>query len=361
MTGNTITKDDNSYWGYEDYGLNAVAKINYNGLFEYIIGLDQQKFSGVDDVWRIGKQKEKVNASFFQLRTTQKLFNNTLIALGVRNNKATNMDNSIVWNLTGKHSFNEDLYFQGNLGSSFRMPEALFLNEYYDDDKDGIPDGGWFAIGNPNLEPEKSKNINLSIGGNMHFPGINQAVSYEFIAFKRDITHYIDSYVPIVIAGIEGESFTNSDDEVNVDGFEIMAAVNLIENVKTQFSYTNTRAKFNGHGPQVTSIPKEEAKLKIDYRHPTNAYGVALTMNHVGEVNARRNKKRGNYTVADLSAFYKTGAENGHTFTFRLENLTNKEYITRVDRGTLDASDLSYLFGNLGMKRTLHFSYKYQF
>ncbi|MBL4821256.1 MAG: hypothetical protein JKY98_09765 [Gammaproteobacteria bacterium] len=83
LTGGLVIRNNRSYWGYEDYGFNAMAKINYGGGLEYILGFDQQRFSGEDDVWRIADQEEKVNATFVQVRTTNELFENTALALGV--------------------------------------------------------------------------------------------------------------------------------------------------------------------------------------------------------------------------------------------------------------------------------------
>ena len=84
-------------------------------------------------------------------------------------------------------------------------------------------------------------------------------------------------------------------------------------------------------------------------------------MNHVGDFNARRGQQRGNYTVMDLSGYYFLGAEQEHQLVLRVENLTDKKYASRVDRGTRDATGSSCLFDNLGMNRTIHASYTYDF
>lgn len=357
LNGSTRYINNKDYWGYEDYGFNAMSKFNFGGNFEYVLGIDRQSFSGEDDVYRIGNKKEHVTAPFVQIRSTEELLSNTTFALGVRNNQASNMDDSTVWNLTGKHYFSENLYFQGNVGTSFRLPdaEALFVNEYYDEDSDGVPDGGFFTIGNPNLEPEKSENYNLALGGQLH------NVSYEFTYFSRDITNYIDSYVPLVIGGVEGESFINSNDEVNMDGYELVAAVPLGTAWSANLSHTRTKARFNGSGPQLTSIPKQESKVRLDYRSAQRPFGLSLTSNLVGDINGRRGVARGDYVVTDLSAFYNLGSSEQHQIVLRLENLTDEEYATRIDRGTADLTGLGYNFANLGMERTLHLAYTYRF
>jgi vitamin B12 transporter len=357
VTGALTTINNNTYWGYEDHGANAMAKFNFDNGFEYVVGLDHQNFSGTDDVWRIGDQEEEVNAVFGQIRTTEELMENTALALGVRRNEASNINSSTVWNLSGKHNFTAMFYIRGNAGTSFRLPdaEALFLNEYYDADNDGVPDGGWFAIGNPNLKPEKSENINIALGG------LINNLSYELIGFSRDITNYIDSYVPLTIAGVVGESFINSNDQVEVDGFEFVASYPLNDQWNTNFSYNNTSSELNGDGVQLTGIPESEVKIRLDFTSISMPYGLSFALNHVGDLNARRGEKRGNYTVMDLSGYYNLGSEEQHQFVFRIENLADKEYASRVDRGTLDATGTSYLYDNLGMSRTFHASYNYRF
>lgn len=356
LDGGQRIVNNGDYWGYEDYGFNAMSKINPGGNFEYVLGIDHQNFSGEDDVYRIGNQKEYVTAPFLQIRSTPELFENTSFAVGLRNNQASNMDDSTVWNITGKHYLNESLYIQGNIGTSFRLPdaEALFVNEYYDDNNDGIPDD-YFTIGNPELEPEKSENINLAIGGQF------SNIDYELTYFSRDITNYIDSYVPLTIAGIEGESFVNSSDEVNMDGMEFSALIPLSPVWSTQVSHTRIKARFNDQGPQLTGIPDRESKLALNYRSQSRPFGFSITNNLVGDINGRRNVERGDYLVTDLSAFYALGDNEQHQFVVRLENAMDEEYVTRIDRGTEDATGLGYNYGNLGMARTWHIAYTYKF
>jgi len=355
LTGGSDVRDVDTYWGYEDYGLNVLMEYSPGGRFEYVLGLDNQNFSGQDDVWRIADQREKVNAVFAQLRTSEALFDNTLLALGVRNNRPSNSESATVWNLSGKHDFNSSWYLQGNVGTAFRLPdaEALFLNEYYDDNGDGVPDGGWFAIGNPDLKAEESRNLNLSLGG------VFGRLSFELTGFKRDITNYIDSYVAVTIGGVVGETFVNSDDEVNIEGLELVTRMPLADSLKVQLSLTETRARFNDQGEQLKDIPERELKLGLSYQQPGSPWGGALTANYVGDINDRETRE--SYTVTDLSGFYFLGAGQQHRVTLRLENITDKHYATRIDKGTEDKTGSAYLYRNLGVGRTLHLAYNYQF
>ncbi len=358
VTGELRTVNDKSYWGYDDYGLNAMAKLSPgNGPLEYVFGVDHQSFSGSDDVWRIADQKEDVTAVFTQLRTTSRLMEDTTLAFGIRENAPSNAESATVWNISGKHDFTDRFYIRGNIGTSFRLPdaEALFLNEYYDDDNDGVPDGGWFAIGNPNLKPERSENVNIAVGGRA---GV---LDYELIHFDREISDYIDSYVPLEINGVVGESFVNSDDTVEVDGFEFIAAVGIGAKWGIDFGYTSTDSQLNGDGIQLTGIPESELKLGVSFAAADLPAGFNVSIDHVGDINARRGVIRGNYTVLDISAYMSLGGDERHQIAVRLENATDEEYSSRVDLGTVDSTGNSYLYDNLGMRRTLHASYTLRF
>ena len=357
VTGDLQTVNDGDYWGYDDHGFNAMAKLSFDGPLEYVVGLDHQNFSGSDDVWRIADLEEKVNAVFGQVRTTPRLMQNTTIAFGVRENDPSNAESVSVWNLSGKHDFTDRFYIRANVGTSFRLPdaEALFLNEIYDDDNDGVPDGGWFAVGNPNLKPEQSENINIGLGGQAG------TMTYELIRFDREITDYIASYVPLIIAGVEGESFINTSDEVQVDGWEFIGQVPIGERLAASFALTTTNSELNGNGVQLTGIPESEIKLGLTYEPSSFPLGFNVAIDRVGDINARPGQIRGDYTVVDLSAFVNLGAGDEHQLVFRLENATDEEYTSRVDSGTLDATGTSYLYDNLGMSRTLHAGYTRRF
>lgn len=356
VTGDIRVRDDKTYWGYEDFGMNAMVKLNLVEGFEYVLGVDHQSFSGEDDVWRIADQQERVGAVFAQIRTTGALFQDTVFAFGVRRNQASNVGSSSVWNLSGQHDFSESFYLRASLGTSFRLPDAemLFLSEFYDDNADGVPDGGWFATGNPDLKPEQSRNVNIGAGG------ILGDVNYEVIGFKRKITDYIASYVPLIIAGVEGESFINTEDEVDVEGVEFISTLILSPSWNANLSATYTKAELNSNGTQLTEIPKTEGKLRLGYEPPSLPWGAAVSLNYVGDVNTRRGQKRGNYTVIDVSAYYQWGGDLRHRIVLRVENVGNKIYTTRVDSGTRDIGG-SYLYRSIGPGRMLHLGYSYLF
>jgi len=205
------------------------------------------------------------------------------------------------------------------------------------------------------LKPEQSENFNLGIGGNIG------SLSYELIGYRRTITDYIASYVPIIIEGVEGESFENSDDEVNIDGFELLLSMEFNSDWSGHFSYSSNSSELNEDGTQLTGVPESEIKMGLDFVPLNQSFGINLSLNHVGDFNARRGEMRGNYTVADLSGYYVLGDNDEHRIGLRIENLADEVYAARVDRGNLDSTGATYIFDNLGVDRTLHINYNYGF
>src|SRR5690606_29560318 len=185
-------------------------------------------------------------------------------------------------------------------------------------------------------------------------------VSWELIGFDRRISDYIAAYVPWSIAGVEGESFINSADTVKVRGWELIAVLPVSADLSLQASYNRTQARLNDAGPQLVGIPEAELKLRADYQPQGRPFGLSLTLNKVGDLMERRSQERGGYSLLDLSGFYTFGRGGNQQLVLRVENLSDREYATRVEVGTLDRGG-SYLYDNLGMERTFHASYRFSF
>ena len=116
---------------------------------EYFAGYDFQNYSGRDDVLLIAQRTERVNALFGQIRTAPELIDRTTLALGVRYNNASNSDDATVWNLSGRYDFTPAFFARAGVGTAFRYPDAYQL--FAIDDS--------CCIGNPNLKPERSTNV----------------------------------------------------------------------------------------------------------------------------------------------------------------------------------------------------------
>lgn len=327
---------DPEFWGFEDQGLNVMARLNVNRGFEYQVGFEQQRYSGEDQVLLIAPQTEEVNALFAQIRTTSDLLANTQIALGARHNDPSVGPDATVWNLSGRHDFSDVLYLRATGGTAFRLPDAYEL--YAIDPND--------TFGNPELKPEKSRNIEIGLGG--RYSRAQMPFSWELIGFKRTVEDLITAGATTQI---------NSENEVRVEGAEAILAAGLTDAWVLNFDYTYTQARERGSSLQIRRVPETFAKIGVEYR-PQARFGGNLSLLHVGDVfetstggAGRRNY--GDYFVADLAGYFFLDAEREQRIGVRLENILDEEYATVVSSPNATEA--------LGTPRTLHVTYSYHF
>ncbi len=328
---------DPEFWGYTDSGFNLMTKLSLNRGFEYFLGFDQQQYSGEDQVWEIAPQTEHVNAVYAQIRTTPDLLKNTQIALGARYNEPSAGPEATVWNLSGRHDFANGLYVRATGGTAFRLPDAYQLYSA----EPGEP------LGNPDLKPERSQNIEAGIGGGMALAG--RPFSWEFIGFKRTVEDLITEDYDINL-------IVNTDAEVKVEGAEAVLAVGLANAWSLNFDHTYARAREAGSDLQIRRIPENLTKLGLDF-HPEAQYGGAVSLVYTGSVyetgTGVGRRQYGNYPVADLSAFLYVDAARTQRLGLRVENAFDEDYATSLV--SPNATE------NLGTPRTFHLSYSYNF
>ncbi|HZL92608.1 MAG TPA: TonB-dependent receptor plug domain-containing protein, partial [Vicinamibacterales bacterium] len=103
LTGTQTVNYLDTFWGFEDYGVTASARIRTGGAVEYTVGYDYQNFWGNDEVWLIEDKTETANAVYGQIRSAESAFANTDLAFGVRYNTTSGNADATVWNLSGQH------------------------------------------------------------------------------------------------------------------------------------------------------------------------------------------------------------------------------------------------------------------
>ena len=363
--GGTTLVDDNLFWGFEDKGLNVLAKMNFGGGFEYVAGYDFQQYSGRDDVLLIREQEEEVHAVFAQVRTTDDLIKNGSFAAGVRYND-TGGSTKTVWNVSGRYDFSPQLYVQGIAGTSFLLPtaEQLYAVDPFD------------PLGNPNLEPEESKSINASIGGAIDPDG---AFSWQVTGFARDVDNLISDaafadvgldpavlYPDIDPSFYANGIFFNVPGKVQVRGFELTALADLSNGWTGQASYTNTKSETDSSNAQLARIPKDFFKAGVGYESPDSGWGAGASLLYTGEQRANvtgfGSQNYGDYTVVDLTAHMFIDAAQKHKLTARLENAFDENYATRANSALVDGSTTDrFLYHFRGVPQTFHVTYTYAF
>ncbi len=366
ITGQTIS-DLNTYWGFEDKGINALAKLTPGGPFEYVIGYDFQQYSGKDDVLLIAEQEEEVNAFFGQIRSTDDLIKNGSFALGVRHNESSG-SNKTVWNASGRYDFTSWLYAQANAGTSFLLPTA---EQLYAIDP-------FSTLGNPNIEAEEAENYNVGLGGEF---GMGPAFAWQVTYFTRDIDNRIQfadcdasvaatdcaTLFPNLDPSYFNEGvYVNLPGTVEVRGFELSGTVDFNNGFSAIASYTDAKSNVEG-GAQLVRVPRSYGKVGASYEAESGVWGADASVLWVGKIeNTVAGFGRlayGDYVVADLAAHVFIDADQKHKLTARVENLFDETYRTALGSALVDGTQTSrrFLVGTVGAPRTLHVSYSYAF
>jgi vitamin B12 transporter len=228
------------------------------------------------------------------------------------------------------------------VGTSFRLPTA---EELYAIDP--------FELGNPNLNPEKARNANVSIGGSLPL-ATGGAFNWELIGFFRNVTDLISTET-----NDEGvDVFLNVPGKVKVRGEQLVLSSALGSLFTARASYTHNSSE-DPDGAQISRIPRSVVQAALDFAQPGGRFGASMVANHVGDV-ASSGVAYGNYTVFDFSARYFLDEARHHRLGARLENAFDREY-GRPGTGFRDSDDSPYSVRNVGTPRLLTVSYTYNY
>ena len=341
VTGDLRTVNNDTYWGYDDYGVTAMTRVETDSGFDFAAGYEHQRFSGSDDVLLIADQTESVNAFFGQIRTNDKLLATTKMALGIRHNSPSGDGEVTVGNFSLRHDFNDSFYLRGSAGTSFRLPDAWQL---YGNDP-------CCTQGNPDLKGEKSRNANVAIGGQ-----VEAGLRWEIIAFWREVDDLI---------GVADGMRVNTDRQVDFDGWEFNLAYAFNRDWSASINYVTTSAEAQGSSEQITDVPEGILKANLSYQSAEAPIEFNVSLLNVGDLydsvsGGIGRMEHGGYTVVDLGAAYRFGKGDRHRIGFRLENALDEDYASSLGRGIMDVDGSSYPYANRGTPRTIHVAYAYR-
>lgn len=344
-----------AFWGYNDYGVNALAKYQLAKGVEVYGGYDMQRYGGRDDVLVITQNEETTQAAFGQLRLTPELIPKLHFAAGFRSSFPDVGRSATIWNASGQYDLTDFLYLKGDAGTNFRLPtaEELFANDPQDE------------RGNRNLLPEESTSVNMSFGGRFVLGEV--PIHWEFTGFKRDIKHLI-TYASF--DGATGQSvFGNTAGVVHVTGGEVQVDAALSNALNATASFEGNSAG-NATVSQLDLVPQSVAKASVDYHPAQLPLGLTASWSYTGKVQVAVLGKElpyGNYSVFDLSGRYFLDPARRHTLNLSLQNLFDTQY-GKPAKGCLDVStdkptacSAPYVYYNRGLPRTVRVSYSYKF
>jgi vitamin B12 transporter len=353
---------NNAFWGFDDYGVNMLGQYKLNQNWTLLGGVDYQNYNGEDQVFLIKHQTEYVIAPFAQVRYDAPVMNGLRLAAGVRRNEVKGNGDATVWNVSGDLQVNDYLHVRGQVGTSFRLPDAYEL----------------FVVdpcceqGNPNLKGEESTNYELGLGGQ------GKTFSWELTAFHRKIDDLIQiieipenrpvgqrvGHLDSEDCGIVApagcyDTFDNNGAPVTAEGAEFTLNMQLMPSLSATFDWTHSKTEVDGGGGQIADTPKDTAKLIFDWAPMDMPFAGGLSVNYVGDT-VGRGQSYGNYTVVDLNARWYLDRDRKQKIGVRVENVTDEEYFTGIGRGTRDTGG-SYLYPNLGRNRSYSINYSVDF
>ncbi len=135
--------------------------------------------------------------------------------------------------------------------------------------------------GNPDLKPERSKGLNVSLGGS---PGGAQGMlHWEVTAFARDINDLID-YSEVFADPVTNQYvFENVPGTVKVRGAALDLTGSFSQDFSAGLSYTHNHARLDDGG-QLSRIPEDVTKASVDFHPASSRFGATIAVNYVGNV-----------------------------------------------------------------------------
>jgi outer membrane cobalamin receptor len=344
-TGALDTIDDHDPWVFDDRGINVLAEYKLTDTVTLVGGYDFQKYDGMDAVFLIGSQSEEVHAPFAQVRLDT---GGLSVAAGVRANFPSDGQNKTVWNVSGRYTMPSGFYLRGQVGTSFRLPDAY---ELYVIDP-------CCETGNPNLVAEDSFNSEFGVGVSRGM------LSAEVLGFYRKTKHLID--ITYDLPQYPDGFIINTDAAVKAWGGEAVVSAQLNDVFGVTLDYTHSEVEASGTNEQIQDIPRDLAKAILTASAPGGRFGGSIALEWVGDVwdsvaGGIGRVEHGNYVVADLSAYAFIDADHHHRIAVRLENAFDTDYATGVIRVRRDADDSSYPAAQRGTPITGHVTYQLTF
>lgn len=327
--GGRNVRNNNDYWGFIDWGVQAEGKAELPGGHVLVVGSDNQWFKGQDDVLVIDDNKAQAHALYTQLRPQIDALPNWHPSVGVRHEAMSGGDSATVGMLTSLYDLNDHWALRGQYGTAYKLPNAeqLFVNEPGDE------------IGNRNLKPEKSRNAELGID----YKGLlgERDFSASVTLFKRKITDLIT---------LDDVQWVNGQGQLQMRGFEADAKLALNDQWSLQADMTRNLTE-SRTGVTINDIPSFFARSRIGFESENRLWGAGTAIRYIRDITSSKNVEYGHYSVVDADAYRYLDAAHQHRLSLLVENLFDRDYVTSR------ASNVD----NLGRPFTSEVRYTYRF
>lgn len=313
--GNAYKQDKNIQWNGQYYGQGFDERRN-----RLLIGeADLKKtYLYVQDTWQLSPK--------------------TILAPIVRLDHSDRFGSHVTVNVGVTHNLQPHRRLKANIGTGYAEPGLgeLFYNwEMY-----GGTGGnhlGWYWIGNPNLKPEKSLNIDLSLEGE------NKKTYAKVGVFHNEITDYMTHYFTgqLIDFNFQGRSYRRTPDRIysfrnigkaKITGIEAEVQHQFNKHWSAKLGYTWLRA-VNASDPDLPSRlldrPVHKFDLGVNYKDEAHGIRAALWGSYYSRMLDSNSVKTDNLFEKDIHGNYKRVRGEYREKSFGIWNLLVEKDITK--------------------------------
>jgi vitamin B12 transporter len=350
----TLQNIDGSYFtNYDpvecdDFGANLRTSTRWGEGHEIVAGLDYRNYWGSFD-WYYGHDYDRVSnyAVFGSYRPYLSFSPDTNLAFSGRYTMTSDDANSFVWDVSAKTPITKNGYVRASVRTGFELPTLGQLSG----------DAVWGSsvyLGNPDLEPEESLNIQGGLGGKWKY--FNCYVGY----FRNEVENLIQNELIDITGDTYTYTYKNVGGETEIDGVEAAFGIGTFYGFSIDGNACWTNAEDGDTGEQLEQIAEFNSTINLKYRHETGRFGTNLTTQYTGDIYERGlgtfdDVNYGDYFVTDVSAFVALGKEMTHKITLRIENIFDEDYANGY------AVSSGVLFKRYGLERNVIVGYTYTF
>ena len=332
----------------DDLGVNIKTSTRWGEGHEIVSGLDYRNYWG-SFVWYYGHDYERVSnyAVFSSYRPYLSFSPDTKLAVSGRYTMTSDDATSFVWDVSAKTPITKHGFVRGSVRTGFELPTLDQLSG----------DAVWGSsvyLGNPDLDPEESLNIQGGLGGQWQY--FNCYVGY----FYNEVENMIRSDLVDTTDDVYTYLYKNVKGETEINGVEVSVGIGPFHGFSLDVTACWIDAEDGDTGEQLEQIPEFNSNINLKYRHGKGRFGADLMTRYTGDIYERGlgtfdDVNYGDYFVTDASVFVTLGNKMKHRITLRIENVFDKEYANGYGVSS------GVLYEREGMARNVLVGYTYTF
>ncbi len=250
----------------------------------------------------------------------------------IRKDLNSNYDDSLTGNLGYAYMINENWRFATSAGTAFVSPTFNFAYATADPD----------ALGNPELKPEKSKNIEASIRYK------DDSGTLSFTAFDNEIKDFI-----IYTYGMSPQSTMNLN-RAKIQGFSL-AGSQFIGHFQVSGSVTNQSPKNEDTEKYLPYRSNILGNINFNYFIGNWNFGVENTGSGIRYDDKANTRKISGYILTNFVADYKFSDQL--KFNLRLNNVLDKDYTLNIEGNPNTQYGFRYQTPGRSLFANLHYDF----